>query len=160
VIWKTLGYPLAALIAVAAIMIVVAREPDTPAQPDFPPRPSATAPQPYGDVAESPSTQQQYRTATPLWSPGPDGDPRANAAHHWQKHGSEFRELHSESEYIRAARAFVNHPPPGAQIKHDSRGDTLIYDPGSNTFAVRAPNGAPRTMFRPRNGRDYWERQP
>jgi pyocin large subunit-like protein len=45
----------------------------------------------------------------------------------------------SKRDYTNAAHDFVNHPPPGAQTKHDSRGDTLICDPESNTFAVQAP---------------------
>ena|SRR2546423_1221391 len=105
------------------------------------------------------SSVEDMDSAGPLWSPGPDGDPQQNAAHHWQKHGGEFPEMHSEAEYIAAAHRFVSHPPPGALTKEDSRGDTLIYDPQSNTFAVKDPDGAPRTMFRPHNGRAYWDRQ-
>lgn len=86
-------------------------------------------------------------------------DARENAEHHWQKHGSEFSELHSARDYVDKAHDFVNHPPPGAEIKHDSRGNTLIYDRQSNTFAVQAPDGAPRTMFRPDSGSRYWDRQ-
>jgi len=103
--------------------------------------------------------RELHNAIPPLWSSGPEHDAQENATHHWQKHGSEFRELHSERDYTNAAHDFVNHPPPGAETKHDSRGNTLIYDPDSNTFAVKARNGAPRTMFRPHNGRAYWDRQ-
>jgi pyocin large subunit-like protein len=140
-IWKTLGFQLAAVIAVVAI---VAFAVPWPGPAERPPGPAGS------------SLQQE---AGPLWSPGPEGDPQQNAAHHWQKHGGEFPELHSEADYIAAAHRFVSHPPPGALTKEDSRGDTLIYDPQTNTFAVRAPDGAPRTMFRPDSGRAYWERQ-
>lgn len=38
-------------------------------------------------------------------------------------------------------------------------GDKLFYDPSSNTFAVKAANGAPRTMFRPTDGTNYLLKQ-
>ena len=43
--------------------------------------------------------------------------------------------------------------------KTNDRGDTLFYDPATNTFAVRDSDGEPRTFFRPDNGRAYWDRQ-
>lgn len=95
----------------------------------------------------------------PSWSGGPAGDPAENAEHHWEKHGSEFSNDHSEQDYVSDANNFVSHPPPGALTKQDSRSDTLIYDPASNTFAVRAPNGVPRTMFKPDSGMRYWNRK-
>jgi filamentous hemagglutinin len=95
----------------------------------------------------------------PLWSSTPRMSAEENAEHHWRKHGAEFPELRTAASYEAAAHKFVSHPPPGTLIKHDSRGDTLLYDPATNTFAVRARNGAPRTMFKPDNGMRYWERQ-
>ncbi len=169
-IWKTLGFQATAIAAVvAAIVFLVplsgqqASNPGTTAtsvrEPGSTALPSASsAPvedtQPDGGAGTTP-----YGNIQPEWSPGPEHDAHENAEHHWQKHGSEFSELHSERDYTNAAHDFVNHPPPGAEIKHDGRGNTLIYDPDSNTFAVQAPNGAPRTMFRPRSGRTYWDRQ-
>ena len=40
-----------------------------------------------------------------------------------------------------------------------SNGDTLLYDAKSNTFAVVTKAGAPRTMFKPRDGSAYWDQQ-
>ncbi len=93
-----------------------------------------------------------------LWSHGRDGA-RANAEEHWEKHGSEFPEDRSETDYVREANAFVHHPPPGTLIKHDARGDTLFYQPASDTFAVMDSRGEPRTFFKPDNGMAYWNRQ-
>jgi hypothetical protein len=179
-IWKNLGFQAAVVAAVVAIVAFVvplpgerAKSPpdsgvisthnasavsvqDTRSRPV--PNTSAGAVEdarPASDAGFSP----QQDAIPPQWSPGPEHDAQENAAHHWQKHGSEFRELHSERDYTNAAHDFVNHPPPGAETKQDSRGNTLIYDPQSDTFAVRAPDGAPRTMFRPHNGRAYWDRQ-
>jgi filamentous hemagglutinin len=95
----------------------------------------------------------------PLWSSTPNMSATENAEHHWRKHGREFPQLHSAAEYEAAAHAFVSAPPPGTLVKHHRNGDTLFYDPTRNTFAVRARNGAPRTMFKPDNGMRYWERQ-
>ena len=90
----------------------------------------------------------------PIWTGGED-----NAEHHWQKHGGEFPEFATRDAYVAGAHAFVDHPPPGTLTKSRDNGDTLFYNPDSNTFAVRASNGAPRTFFRPDNGMAYWERQ-
>jgi filamentous hemagglutinin len=95
----------------------------------------------------------------PLWSSTGQMSAGENAEHHWRKHAAEFPELKSRADYIAAAHAFVSHPPPGTLTKHDRRGDTLLYNPATNTFAVRASSGAPRTMFRPDSGMRYWERQ-
>ncbi len=40
-----------------------------------------------------------------------------------------------------------------------ANGDTLYYDPKSNVFAVVDKQGAPRTMFKPREGMAYWTEQ-
>src|ERR1700761_8390568 len=92
------------------------------------------------------------------WSHGPDGS-QANAEEHWEKHGREFPELHSEQDYVSAANAFVHHPPPGALTKLDARGDMLFYQPSTDTFAVMDMRGEPRTFFKPDNGMAYWNRQ-
>ena len=38
-------------------------------------------------------------------------------------------------------------------------GDKVMYDPGGNVFAVVTRDGAPRTMFKPRDGASYWAQQ-
>ena len=113
-----------------------------------------------GDNRVSPSkhdaaTQPVVRT---IWSHGHDGAD-ANAEEHWEKHGGDFPELHSAQDYERAAQSFVTAPPPGTLTKHRTNGDTLFYDPATNTFAVADPDGEPRTFFRPNSGRAYWDRQ-
>lgn len=99
--------------------------------------------------------------ATPehvVWSHGRDGSVR-NAEEHWEKHGGEFPEFHSAAEYEAGALAFVTNSPPGTLTKTNDRGDTLYYNPATNTFAVKDSRGEPRTFFRPDNGRAYWDRQ-
>jgi RHS repeat-associated protein len=125
-----------------------------------------------------------YYTPTPTPSPSPGGEPplplmlpmgmptpevllwsatstqsaSENARSHWAKHANEFPEYSSEYQYIKAANEFVTNPPPGTLSKVRG-GDTLLYNPSTNTFAVRNPNGAPRTMFRPTLGINYWNLQ-
>ena len=107
--------------------------------------------QPKHDAATGPA-------AHVVWSHGHDGA-SANAREHWEKHGGDFPELHGAQDYERAARGFVAAPPSGTLTKHRTNGDTLFYDPATNTFAVADRDGEPRTFFRPNSGRAYWERQ-
>jgi hypothetical protein len=92
------------------------------------------------------------------WSATKDLSAEENAAAHAAKHAGEFPEV-PKGEYIQAAQRFVSKPPPSALTKVRPNGDTLIYDPATNTFAIRAANGAPRTMFRPKDGINYWNKQ-
>jgi pyocin large subunit-like protein len=105
-----------------------------------------------------PIPQSISHEGTIVWSHGRDGS-YANAQEHWEKHGNEFPEDHSEADYVREANAFVHHPPPGTQIKRDARGDTLFYQPSTDVFAVMDEQGEPRTFFKPDNGMAYWSRQ-
>jgi hypothetical protein len=79
-----------------------------------------------------------------------------NAVSHWNKHAAEFPEYSSAEEYVKATQNFVQNPPDGTLSKTRANGDTLLYDPRTNTFAVSSANGAPRTMFRPQDGSSYW----
>ncbi len=73
-----------------------------------------------------------------------------NAFGHWKKHGAEFPEFTNSKQYVEGARSFIDSPPSGTLVKtRPSNGDVLFYHPATNTFAVRAADGAPRTMFRP-----------
>ena len=104
------------------------------------------------------ATPQAPSPAGIVWSHGHDGTAR-NAEEHWLKHGRDFPEFRDAAEYERGALAFIHHPPAGTLIKHRFNGDTLLYDPATNTFAVEDGDGEPRTFFRPGSRRAYWERQ-
>lgn len=103
-------------------------------------------------------TDASRADAQAVWSHGEDGS-AANAEEHWRKHGGEFPEYHSARDYEHGALDFVNHPPPGTQVKHRDNGDTLFYDPSTGDFAVEDQKGEPRTFFRPRHGDKYWAHQ-
>ncbi|MDZ7620369.1 MAG: polymorphic toxin-type HINT domain-containing protein, partial [Patescibacteria group bacterium] len=95
----------------------------------------------------------------PIWS-SPSGKTSVeNAFGHWQKHGAEFPQFQNAKQYVEGARNFMNNPPAGTLTKVRTNGDTLFYNPATNTFAVRAANGAPRTMFKPNGGMNYWNNQ-
>jgi hypothetical protein len=49
--------------------------------------------------------------------------------------------------------------PGDAETVKRPNGDTLIYQASTNTFAVVAKDGTPRTMFKPTTGADYWAEQ-
>lgn len=117
-----------------------------------------------GTVSGKPSSQRTRQIRRPpnpvlqqymprgSWSPG-------NLSRHWAKHGHEFPEYGSEAEYGRGALYFFEHPPPGTLRKTRGNGDCLFYNPRTNTFGVTTADGTPKTMFRPDNGMDYWNRQ-
>ena len=92
------------------------------------------------------------------WSHGHDGSAR-NAEEHWAKHGQDFPEYRNTEDYERGARDFTQNPPAGTQTKHRSNGDTLFYNPQTNTFAVEDKHGNPRTYFKPDSGEKYWDSQ-
>ncbi len=98
-------------------------------------------------------------TKSPLWSSTKSKSAVENAFGHFKKHKSEFPEFQNAKQYVEGTKKFLNSPPKGTLTKTNSRGDTLRYDPNSNTFGVLSKDGAPRTMFRPKDGINYWNRQ-
>jgi pyocin large subunit-like protein len=107
---------------------------------------------------ERPAPHTETAAGEVVWSHGRDGAAR-NAEEHWAKHGREFPEFRSARDYEEGALRFITNPPPGTLVKTNDRGDTLYYNPASNTFAVKDRRGEPRTFFRPDDGRAYWDRQ-
>jgi filamentous hemagglutinin len=100
--------------------------------------------------------------ATPngaIWSSTKSKSAVENALGHWNKHKSEFPELQNAKQYAEQSKRFLTNPPQGTLTKTNARGDTLRYDPNTNTFGVLGQDGAPRTMFRPADGINYWNRQ-
>ncbi|MEX3977785.1 hypothetical protein AB4Y45_02245 [Paraburkholderia sp. EG287A] len=94
-----------------------------------------------------------------FWSSTKDKTSVENAYGHSTKHGDEFPEYQNSVQYVQAAQDFVNNPPDGTLTKTRPNGDTLYYDPATNTFASKTKDGAPKTMFKPAAGMDYWNKQ-
>lgn len=93
----------------------------------------------------------QNATKTSIWSPGKVGDPARNALGHWNKHNLEFPEFQNAKEYVEGAWRFIRNPPPGTLSKPSSvrAGETVFYNPTSNTLVIRGVDGAPKSMYRP-----------
>jgi len=94
-----------------------------------------------------------------LWTSTKSKSAVENAFGHWKKHKVEFPEFQNAKQYVEGTQKFLNSPPKGTLSKSGSNGDTLLYNPKTNTFGVKDANGAPRTMFRPKDGMDYWNKQ-
>jgi pyocin large subunit-like protein len=138
--------------------------------------PSAVAPQAAGTqmavsgapetkASASPSGKVDHRNdpvklvdGKPIWAASRRYSAEASAQRAFERNGEAFgaRDL---DQYVRKARAFVEHPPAGTQTLTRRNGDTLFYDPRGNVFAVADKAGAPRTMFKPDEGAAYWQKQ-
>lgn len=107
------------------------------------------------DAREAPTPRIDGK---PMWSSNAKYSAEENAAYHFERNGADF-EARTVDAFVRKAHAFVNDPPRGALTMTRANGDRLVYDEKTNTFAVATRDGAPRTMFKPDDGLEYWERQ-
>jgi pyocin large subunit-like protein len=94
----------------------------------------------------------------PMWAANRKHSAEENADYQFNKNGKDFG-ASSEAEYVAKTHAFLDAPPSGVKRMARSNGDALLYDAKSNTFAVVTKAGAPRTMFKPRDGSSYWDQQ-
>jgi pyocin large subunit-like protein len=94
----------------------------------------------------------------PMWSASRKYSAEENAQRSFERNGKDF-DARDVDAFVRKAHAFVAHPPTGALTLTRANGDTLIYDPKGNVFAVANKAGAPRTLFKPDDGMDYWQEQ-
>ena len=94
----------------------------------------------------------------PMWAANRTRTAEENAQRGFERYGAEFAAADVD-DYVRKTHAFVARPPAGAQTLTRANGDTLIYDPKDNVFAVVTRAGAPRTMFKPDDGAAYWATQ-
>jgi pyocin large subunit-like protein len=65
----------------------------------------------------------------------------------------------SEDDFLTKEHTFIDNPPQGVLTLTRSNGDKLMYDPTGNIFAVADKQGAPRTLFKPKDGQAYWDKQ-
>ena len=94
----------------------------------------------------------------PIWAANRKHTAQENADYQFGKNGKDFGAM-TEADYVAKVHAFVDTPPNGIQKVERSNGDALLYDAKTNTFAVVTKAGAPRTMFKPRDGAAYWQKQ-
>lgn len=94
----------------------------------------------------------------PIWAASKRYAAQEGAQRAFERNGEAF-DARSLEQFVMKAHAFVGHPPKGTQTITRKNGDTLFYDPKGNVFAVADKSGAPRTMFKPDDGADYWQKQ-
>lgn len=94
----------------------------------------------------------------PYWAASRRGTAEENAARSFERNGSDLGASDLD-DFVHKAHAFVRHPPAGSKTLARPNGDILIYDPAQNLFAVVTRDGAPRTLFKPREGAAYWDKQ-
>ncbi|MCI3179689.1 hypothetical protein C5708_05420 [Caulobacter sp. CCUG 60055] len=113
-----------------------------------------------GDAPRDDPRKQPVPTyrGKPIWAANRRHTAQENAQFRFERDGADFG-AKDVDDYIAKAHAFVATPPKGAETLNRRNGDTLIYDPKDNVFAVVTRDGAPRTMFKPRDGAAYWAQQ-
>jgi pyocin large subunit-like protein len=96
-----------------------------------------------------------FRDGKPLWAANRSRSGEENAQKQFDRNGGDFA-AESLDAYVAKAHAFLDAPPKGVLKATRTNGDVLYYDARSNIFAVADRDGAPRTMFKPRDGMAYW----
>ncbi len=76
----------------------------------------------------------------------------------YERNGADFG-ARSPEDFVQKVEAFTKSPPSGVDTAKRPNGDTLLYQASTNTFAVVARDGTPRTMFKPDDGPTYWAEQ-
>jgi pyocin large subunit-like protein len=94
----------------------------------------------------------------PMWAANKNHTAQENADYHFKRDGDAVGAT-SEDDFLTKVHAFVDTPPRDVQTLARSNGDKLMYDPKANLFAVVDKDGAPRTLFKPRDGQAYWAQQ-
>ena len=132
-------------------------------------RPEAQAPDStsgYANASYTPRRGQAQDSAPapafgdgkPTWASSRRYSAGESEQRQFERNGAAFS-ARSADDYVAKVHAFVDSLPSGAQSAVRANGDTLYYDPKSNVFAVVDKQGAPRTMFKPREGMAYWTQQ-
>jgi pyocin large subunit-like protein len=94
----------------------------------------------------------------PMWAANRRHTAEENARYQFARDGADFG-ARDVDDFVAKAHAFVDRPPHGTLTLTRDNGDRLLYDPATNVFAVVSRDGAPRTMFKPRDGAAYWREQ-
>jgi len=150
--------PRTQLLALIAVLALGACDAGPSAVPVVrePPRAEAstTVPAPVFEVPATPTAAAKPA----IWSSNRSMTSEENARSHFEKDGADFG-ARTVQEFVEKAHAFTADPPRGTEILRRPNGDKLFYHAKTNVFAVTRRDGAPRTMFKPRNGADYWQEQ-
>ena len=156
-------YKIALSLGLALILTAACERPSAVAQKDESPQASEArqfAAAPPSRSAGSTRVDQPVREldGRPIWSASRRGTAEENAQRAFDRNGETFG-AKTLDDFVRKAHAFVENPPAGTERVTRPNGDTLLYDPKGNVFAVVTKAGSPRTMFKPDDGPAYWEEQ-
>jgi pyocin large subunit-like protein len=94
----------------------------------------------------------------PIWAANKTHSGQENADYHFKRDADVFGST-TEDDFLTKVHAFIDRPPQGVLVLTRSNGDRLMYDPKGNIFAVADKDGAPRTLFKPKDGQAYWDKQ-
>ena len=117
-----------------------------------------------GGYRSSSYGRDEQRDATPLfhgepmWSENRNHTAQENAEYQFHRSGPDLG-VKTLDAFLTKVHGFGDHPPAGTLHIERSNGDKLLYDPKANLFAVFTRDGAPRTIFKPRDGMEYWNEQ-
>ena len=92
----------------------------------------------------------------PMWAANRRYTAEENAEYQFEQHGEEFGAKDVE-DFVRKVHDFAR--KTGTERFERTNGDVLLYDAKANVFAVYNKDGAPKTMFKPREGASYWTEQ-
>ncbi len=154
-------YKIALSMGLALILVAACERPSAVAQKE-----EASAPTERRAFASTDSPRSEDRAqepvreldGKPIWSASRRGTAEENAQRAFDRNGETFG-AKTLDDFVRKAHAFVENPPAGTERVTRPNGDTLLYDPKGNVFAVVTKAGSPRTMFKPDDGAAYWQEQ-
>jgi pyocin large subunit-like protein len=114
----------------------------------------------YGGAAQDDPRREPVRLVhgKPMWAANRRHTADENAQYQFSRDGADFG-ASSVDDFVTKVHAFVDHPPADADTLTRRNGDKLIYEAKTNVFAVVTRDGAPRAMFKPRDGAAYWDEQ-
>jgi pyocin large subunit-like protein len=105
------------------------------------------------EAAEAPAAE-----AAPVMTANRRESGDAKVQRLYERNGADFG-ARSPEDFLAKVKAFTASPPAGVDTAKRPNGDTLLYQASTNTFAVVARDGTPRTMFKPDDGPAYWAEQ-
>jgi pyocin large subunit-like protein len=122
--------------------------------------PASTAGGGRGDAPTvDPRTQPVRQVGgKPVWAANRQLSADEAAAASFERNGADFG-AKSVDDWVTKVHDFVDDPPRSVATIKRANGDVLLYDAKANVFAVATKDGAPRTMFKPREGAAYWDKQ-
>ena len=143
----------------AALILLTLAGCDRPSAVETRERASADAPMALASTPEAAGAENRGAAAPkPVLTANRRETTDAKVARLFERNGAAF-DARTPDDYLAKVEAFTAKPPRDVETVKRPNGDTLIYQASTNTFAVVARDGTPRTMFKPDDGPRYWAEQ-